>query len=52
MKTDTNSILNLAEHIIQVAKIVLEKEAEAPKKKPQKGDNANGKRTPMAHRIT
>jgi len=45
MKTDTNSILNLAEHIIEVAKIVLEKEEKLPKKKTQKGDNANVKRT-------
>ena len=35
MKTDTNSILNLAEHIIEVAKIVLEKEAKSSKKKPK-----------------
>jgi hypothetical protein len=45
MKTDATSILNLAEHIIQVAKVVFEKEAKSPKKKTQKGDNANVKRT-------
>ena len=45
MKTDTKSILNLAEHIIQAARIVLEKKAKSPKKKPEKGTNANVKST-------
>jgi hypothetical protein len=39
MKTNTKTILNLAEHIIQVAKIVLEKE-----KKRKKGKKKNVKR--------
>ena len=43
MKTDTKSILDLIEKIVQTAKVVLEEDK--PKKKPKKGDTANVKRT-------
>jgi predicted metal-binding protein len=46
MKTDIASILNFAEQIIKVAKIVLEQE-----KKPKGGKKKDVKRIPMARRT-